>query len=155
MINIRPATTKDIPIIAPMGVRCVDLHETFGEVFKNKEDMLPDTIKWFEEVISSPKQQLLIAEINNQIAGYIVIRLRKRPEEFVSRVWGFIEDLYVDSNYRTRGVGKELVKESLKWFKEKKITYIDLEVAKKNNIGEKFWSELGFEPYFQQMVKKI
>jgi ribosomal-protein-alanine N-acetyltransferase len=83
----------------------------------------------------------LVAEVDGNVAGYIVANLRERQgnEE------GHILSIAVDPAHRRRGLGTELIKEIVKVFQNKGIRLLSLEVKASNDDARKFYLNLGFE----------
>jgi ribosomal protein S18 acetylase RimI-like enzyme len=57
---------------------------------------------------------------------------------------GFIHHTCVNSDYRNKGVGKQLVSIAVAALKRYGISLVSLVVYKHNEQSEKFWEDLGF-----------
>ena len=57
-----------------------------------------------------------------------------------------IDDVWIEPNYRRKGLGTKLVYELLEFFKINHIVAIILEYAKGNMEAEAIWEQFGFEP---------
>ncbi len=65
-----------------------------------------------------------------------------------------IDSLQVDDEYRCRKLGEELVKRSLAWIKEHKISNIIINVAVGNERALGFYRKFNFYPYTIQLLEK-
>ena len=65
---------------------------------------------------------------------------------FVGLIGNFIEGLFVHTNYRKSGVGRELI-DYVKSFK----TYLVLTVYKKNSLAQDFYQQEGFKTVSEQI----
>jgi GNAT superfamily N-acetyltransferase len=65
------------------------------------------------------------------------------PDIFAEEPCGFIADIYVDRSFRRQGIGRQLVKAMVDWFKERGAPNFDWQVASRNADGSAFWRALG------------
>jgi len=56
-----------------------------------------------------------------------------------------LNDLYVDSNYRKRGIGEGLIKTAMDFAKSKGATFVQLETAVDNYTAQSLYEAIGFE----------
>jgi ribosomal protein S18 acetylase RimI-like enzyme len=68
---------------------------------------------------------------------------------------GHIGPVYVIPAYRRRGIAAALMKEALKWLKERKVEYADLNVCVENAIANAAWTAMGFKPHQRNLIKKL
>lgn len=105
----------------------------------------------FDYAIKSPDfVKGIIFENEKGSAGYAVVSMKFETE--VGGLAAWIEELYVEENYRNQGIGKaffEFLKEELKG----KIKRIRLEVGDENTGAKRLYNNLGFEPLdYKQLV---
>lgn len=62
----------------------------------------------------------------------------------VSKNW-ILNDLYVDSNYRKRGIGEALIKAATHFAKSEGATFVQLETAVDNYTAQSLYEAIGFE----------
>ncbi len=155
MIKIRPAKIRDAEAIASLHLEMMKMHRQFGKMFEIKKTSKQIAEDWFKKVPRRKKNKLLVAEIDEEVVGYLWAKLKKRPSIYKDVDWGEIADLYVSKNHRRKGIGKKLVTEILKWFKEKKIKTIDLYVASDNEVANKVWKYFKFKEYFKKMYREL
>lgn len=101
-----------------------------------------DTIKL------NPFHRILIAKINDKIVGSTTILIEPKFIHDLSKI-GHIEDVVVDSNYRSRGIGHLLIKKAIEFGKEMGCYKIILDCSEKN-IG--FYEKFGFVKKELQMA---
>lgn len=78
----------------------------------------------------------LVAEIDGRIAGDMITRIQDDKAELAS--------LAIHPDFRRRGVGSELLEETVRRVMTYGIDQIDLEVRKTNLNGFRFWKKMGF-----------
>jgi len=60
------------------------------------------------------------------------------------KIW-ILNDLYVEENYRKKGVGENLINTALKFAKEDNATYVELSTAVNNYNAQRLYETIGFE----------
>lgn len=90
----------------------------------------------FEEELKSKSTTFLVAKINNELVGYIIIRYIDDE--------GYILNIAVHPEFRSLGIGKLLMKQVLEIANKLKLKNIYLEVRESNIIAKKLYHNLGF-----------
>lgn len=141
---IRKAKVKDLEILSKKSLELLKYHQKFDKYFSpsiNAKGLLKSFLK---KSIYSKNYYLIVAELDKKIVGYALATLSFRPPIFKHREIGFINDVYVDENFRRKGVGKLFLREMLNWFKDNNINNIELAVHSMNNLGNEFWEKEKF-----------
>lgn len=98
---------------------------------------LDDSLEGITKFLQRNPNTNFVAEDNNQIAGVILCGHDGRR--------GYIYHTAVRLDYRKRGIGKALVTATLDALKKEKINKVALVVFNTNELGNKFWKNIGFE----------
>lgn len=111
------------------------------------------SINTFNEAINgSPFIRVLIIEQDGEIAGFSHISFSWSSE--VGGLVVIIEDLYIKSIFRSKGIGRAFFNEIFEEYKNKAMRF-RLEVAKNNARARALYEDLGFEYLeYLQMVKE-
>lgn len=128
-IKIRSFTNKDKRIISKFYYSL----NPFEKKEKKTKALFPP-----KSVI---KPILLVAEHNKKVVGFIW-------SHFIQ--YGFyryaeISELFVKKEFRNKGIGKKLVKETLRRLKKLKPKIIEISSNRRNKIALKFYRKLGFQ----------
>ncbi|MEG2457297.1 MAG: GNAT family N-acetyltransferase [Bacilli bacterium] len=106
---------------------------------------------YFKKVIKNENNILLSYEVNNEIIAYIFLK-----QIICDENKGYLIDgLYVEDNYRNNGIAKVLITEALNIIKEKKVSFIDINVMYDNVIARKVYKYFGFNEFKIQLRKVI
>ena len=92
-----------------------------------------------------------VAEADGEIAGFIWLRVM----ESTLGVFGRIEDVYVDSRHRKRGIGRKLMETAESYFAGYGIGKIKLTVTKTNKAGISLYESMGYETKRLRMEKDL
>jgi len=97
---------------------------------------------------------ILVYEIDKKIVGFIYGYIDS-TNKVKTDVESYIEYLYVDTEYRDRGIGTNLINEFIKLVKEKGTKYIKIENMIANKKTQKLYNNLGFDIYIEERRKSI
>lgn len=151
-IKIRPAKRSDIKAIDELQNKLAIYERPFTPTIKKE-----GKIKYYdtEKLISSDKILLLVAEKNGEVVGCCFGEIRKKEEWAANKFHGYIQMLFVEEKYRTKGIGRLLIDKIMKWLKEKNIKDIRLRVYDKNTKAIDFYKSLGFKHHILEMIYNV
>jgi ribosomal protein S18 acetylase RimI-like enzyme len=98
--------------------------------------------------------KVLVALDKGRVVGYAVALIRKSSPAWQREKYGYIEEMAVTAECRRKGIGTQLLKEILDWFRSGNLDMIELSVAAKNRVGYSFWKKHGFRDYLHQLYLK-
>lgn len=93
------------------------------------------------EIAASSATRLLAAELDGELAGITVLVLFRLPTGL--RAW--IEDVVVDSAFRSRGVGEALLREALRQAAAAGARTVDLTSRSEREAAIRLYERVGFE----------
>ena len=102
----------------------------------------------FNQMLDDENIIILAYYINNIIVGYILIRR-------TSNNTCLLDGLYVEKEYRNKGIGKSLLTEAISRIKNMNVRYVDINVMYNNKIAKHIYEKLGFVGYEIKMRKSI
>lgn len=97
----------------------------------------PWSLKSYQEAFSSDNAIIIVAEVDDAIAGFSVFYLTSPEAE--------LPDIVVDEAYRGQGIGRFLLEKSLDELKLRGIDTIFLEVRVSNTPARRLYESFGFE----------
>jgi GNAT superfamily N-acetyltransferase len=135
MLSIRPATINDVVLLHTLVLELAEYDRLGHEASVTAEDLLRDGFG------PSPKFRALIAEWDGQAAGYAVFF------EFYSSFQGcaglFLDDLFVRSAFRKKGIGRALLAHVAGIAAKEKYFCVRWEVLHWNESAINFYRDLG------------
>ncbi|MBT3582254.1 GNAT family N-acetyltransferase [Candidatus Woesearchaeota archaeon] len=151
MHKIRRAEPKDAKQVRQMSI---DLEEAMFDLHKkNKQTIfaqkpviaskhsVKDHAEWFAGMDGKKDIDLThmwyVLEVDGNVVGYINGQLEKENV-------GHLDSLYILKSYRGKGYATAMVKKIKKWFKLKKVKFIDISVDAPNKPAQKLYEKLGF-----------
>lgn len=107
--------------------------------------------EYFKNIIIDNNNYLLCYEDDENVVGYVFFKYIIKDE----RKGYLIDGIYVDIEYRNKGIAKSLINEGLKIIENKEIDFIDINVMYENEIAKKIYKSLGFNEFNMTMRKIV
>lgn len=131
---VRTTTVKDVPVILKLIKELAEYEKLSHEV-RTTEDNLISSFFGDKNYANA-----LLAEYENKPVGIAIYF--NNFSTFVGRPGIYLEDLYVQSEYRGKGIGKSLLE------------YL-INIAKENNFGRVEWAVLDWNEPAINFYKKL
>jgi GNAT superfamily N-acetyltransferase len=140
------ATASDLPELAGL----------LAELFTLESDFVPDRamqLRGLALILDNPAcGQLFVLRDGSQIIGMVNALITVSTAEG-GRVL-LLEDVIVQSGYRGRGLGRQLVCHVLDWARAEGMTRVTLLADRNNQAALDFYSKLGFDLSNMTVLRK-
>ncbi len=144
-LTIRDVCDDDAPEIARMWQELALMHFEIDEGFP--PPVPGAAIRYAERVVASAQHRgsrAYVAEWGGKVVGFILAGYTDLYSDLFEEVdAGFIADLYVDRDYRRRGIGRRLVDAVLEWFRSQEVYHVEWNAAAANPESRGFWRSVG------------
>lgn len=161
-MEIRPATSDDVPHILPMVQALADLHESWDP---DRFDYIPEVgrryERWLTQRAADERSVFLVAERPGDatgdatLIGFVVATIEPTIPVYRMKETGFIHDLWVDERYRHEGIGRNLVMRLIERFAEIGVSQIRLETAVANEPARQLFAACGFRTSAIEMLLNV
>lgn len=152
-MNIRNAQIEDVNKISELMLQVAKIHSNARkDIFKEKS--IEEIKTEFNNRINN-KENILVAEENNNIYGVIVYKIKEVKEHInlKDRTTLYIDELVVDEKVRKIGIGKNLFSEVKKIAKEKNYDAVELNCWNFNESAIQFYEKCGMN--IQRLIMEI
>lgn len=153
---IRNAVLEDIDEIYNLNT---ELFIVLSELKKDIYNPIGFPKEFITSIINSNESDYIVIEEDDKIIGYSLIEERKSPfkkyPNFKEDHFASIDELVILPQYRTKGYGKILMKESEKWAKKRNLTSLEISVLNNNYNARAFYEKSGFEEFQLKLRKGI
>ena len=153
-IKFRSAEEEDLASISKLWTQLNQFHHQLGMAFPEIEDA---TQKWqssFERTLGR-FSFLWLAEKDDEIAAFILARVKQSPAYLGSVQIGEISDLFVAEKFRGNEIGEKLVELAMQKFRELAMQSVEVQIQAGNDRGLDFWRHLGFDMDLSQVRKVL
>ncbi len=155
-VVVRKATAKDISSIVELWKELMDFNKQHDEHWSRFESGHENFAYFLNSHVADDTFCILVAEMDKDIIGYCLSEIRKcEPQFFETQEYGHISNLAVTENYRSKGIGTKLFRETVIWFSQQGIHRIETCVSTSNDLSKEYWARMGFTPYLETVFLEI
>ena len=147
MLNIRPATCADAPLIATLVRELADYEKLLPDAKATAADFLR------ELEAPNPVIHVLIAEWNGEPAGFALYFFNFST--FVGRPGLYLEDLFVKPALRSHGIGRALLRELARIARQRNCGRMEWAVLDWNEPALRFYKTLGARQLNEWIVHRL
>lgn len=147
---IRLATTDDLEQIADLRHKMFD---NIGTTQFLVDDFLKQTRDYYSEQYRLSRCVHAVKEENGIIIGCAGGLIRTDDflrHSFKAHEYGYVMDVYVEPEYRRRGIARSLVETILSWLSGKAIKTIKLDASK---LSGTLYQGIGFKPSIEMAMQ--
>ena len=154
---VRIATPEDAERVARLHNDLDLCHVSYHPLYRLKENASELSLSYIKDKIekSTSGDGLVLVAQDKEIVGYLMCSIKDQRPNAATRKIGHIEGVYVIPAYRRRGIAAVLIKEALKWLKERKVEYVDLNVDVQNAAAFAAYTAMGFKPHQRNLIQKL
>jgi ribosomal protein S18 acetylase RimI-like enzyme len=142
--TIRPGRREDATEAARLWMQSAEEHTAHDRVYATAPGAEKTMRRFLADVANSGYSFLFVAVAGGRMVGFISGELRQGSPTFLPKTWASVDDVFVEPDYRNRGMGRALLRSVGAWAKERDADGISLQVAAANTRGRKFYEDLGF-----------
>lgn len=102
-----------------------------------------------EADLDASESGCVVAEHRGRVIGYVTIRYDREAKI------GSIPNLAVDAEYKSRGIGRQLIQEALREMAEVGMQVGRIETLQQNEVGQHLYPDVGFEEVARQVYFAI
>ena len=154
-MEIKKATINDFEQIKDIKLRAKASEGKYDTSLRPLRENREKYFSYLRNDLTNQDAAILIAIDQDEPIGMITGRIYRTLLIKVRRKEGRISNLFVLPGHRKKGVATELVRELLKWFREKKIKDVRLAVHSRNVPSLEMFSKLRFQKYLIEFKKTL
>jgi ribosomal protein S18 acetylase RimI-like enzyme len=142
--TIRPGRREDAAEAARLWMQSAEEHTSHDRVYETSPGAEQTMRRFLADVAKSSYSFLFVAVVGDRTVGFISGELRQGSPTFLPKTWASVDDVFIEPEYRNRGMGRALLQCVQAWAQERGADGISLQVAAANSRGRKFYEDLGF-----------
>jgi GNAT superfamily N-acetyltransferase len=142
-LTVRVATVGDLDVLVWLRVDLQrHVQSCSPRMWRRGENELRQEVS---EMIADVDGRTMLAVVAKRIVGFAYGKVLRRSTE-IHNIVGSIQAIFVEEEYRNRGVGSQLAEELCSFFASQNVEEVTLRYAIGNKEAERFWSSRGFVP---------
>lgn len=155
--TIRRATRADLPRLGRLGALLVEEHHGFDERrFLPTRDRMPaDYAAFLVRQLADPNVIVLIADDHEDVVGYAYATVEGYDYMALRGPAGVIQDIIVDSEFRGRGIGRQLLDATVDALAARGAFQVVLSTAEQNEAARGLFASAGFRPTMVEMTREL
>lgn len=140
-VSLRKGIINDAEAVLKLQKEVLSESEFMISVIEEFEETLEQIRNWIEKILANEREELIMAEINGQIVGFIVFRSKSTKRLLHTGSFTAM----VKKEFRNQGIGKLLIKELLNWAEHNPlIEKVSLGVLSTNQRAIELYKNMGF-----------
>jgi GNAT superfamily N-acetyltransferase len=147
MVQITPATPADVPVILTLIRELAEFERLLGEVTATEAELHRTLFG------AHPAAEVIMARVDTEIVGFALFF--HNYSTFLAKPGIYLEDLYVRSQFRGRGVGEALLRHVARAAVERKCGRLEWSVLDWNRRAIDFYRSLGAQPMNEWTVNRV
>ena len=140
---VREFRPSERETVLELWLDLVEHHRKLDPSFPESRGLLPALRREVDRALEEPRCRLFVAEVEDQVRGFALAQIES-DGSLGSERGCWIHELYVEPEWRRRGLGSLLVAQVEAFFAERGGTRVSIRVEASNPGGLRFWERRGF-----------
>ena len=149
-MRVRTATPADLPSLL-MLLEELDRMQRDWRVFTPRPGVYDEIGRKYRAAMHDPDALVAVAEDGHEVVGMATAEVRI-PSRFSDERTLELSAVVVRADRRREGIGRELVREALRFAAVRDLPWIELTTFAPNAGAAHFWETLGFTPRVVQLT---
>ncbi len=146
-VIIREASLADLSKLLVFEQAVIEVERSFDNTLKDEKIIYYD----IKKMISSKNSGILVAEFEGKLVGSGYVEIRESKPYIKHQYHSYLDFMYVDPEYRRKGITKLIIDGLIEWSRCKGIHEICLDVYDQNDVAVKAYENVGFSKDFLRM----
>lgn len=154
-VGIRRASAADLPAIVALWKEMWDTNAALDP--RMEANAMAEMVmrRWMEEHLASDRSEILVADDGGRVVGYALGTILENPPVVPHQFYGYFSDLAVTASGRRRGIGTRLTEALHAWFRSRRLPYVQVNVAARNDGARAFWRRAGYGEFVEQLRMEL
>jgi GNAT superfamily N-acetyltransferase len=146
----REASEADFPAVEAMYAKLDDLLRQYTYAFPAVENVGHLWLDMFRRTLGR-FSVLYVAEVEGEVVGFIVARLKRVPEYLGGVMVGELKDMWVEKPVRRLGIGEKLLRLAIEWCRAQNVYSVEAQILLGNEPIIKLVEYLGMKKELYQL----
>lgn len=151
-LKVRPATPVDGPGLYGAWQRAREHNATIDRRILPVPISQPEFVADFEQMLNRKTSAAFVAELGGLLVGFISGGVEANQPDRLPQRHATIGYLYVDENYRRRGIARALFEAVATWAQQVDgVSHFEMTVITADEAAAAFWRSIGFSPFISRL----
>ena len=123
----REASETDFPAVEAMYAKLDDLLRKYTYAFPAVENVGHLWLDMFRRTLGR-FSVLFVAEVEGEVVGFIVARIKRVPEYLGGVMVGELKDMWVEKPVRRLGIGEKLLRLAIEWCRQQNVYSVEAQI---------------------------
>jgi len=146
----REASEADFPAVEAMYAKLDELLRQYTYAFPPVENVGHLWLDMFRRTLGR-FSVLYVAEVEGEVVGFIVARIKRVPEYLGGVMVGELKDMWVEKPVRRLGIGEQLLRRAIEWCREQNVYSVEAQILLGNEPIIKLVEYLGMKKELFQL----
>jgi ribosomal protein S18 acetylase RimI-like enzyme len=105
-----------------------------------------DVREYFGRSVDNENAATFVACLGERVIAYVTIFVREQPHFWAVKRVGSVSGLMVDPKYRRKGIGDQLLRQAIEFFRERSVCYFTAFTAVSNTVALRLYERHGMKP---------
>jgi ribosomal protein S18 acetylase RimI-like enzyme len=147
-VAYRLVTESDFPVLVEMFDKLNSYFYQVGYRLPQPENVGQVWLDSFRRTLGR-FSNVFIAEVDGQVAGFMLCRLKRVPAYMGGVMVGELSDMWIDPEARRLGLGDELSRLAIEWMREQGAHSVEIQILRDNEASWKLYERMGFQLEFR------
>jgi ribosomal protein S18 acetylase RimI-like enzyme len=143
-VTYRTVRAEDLPVLAEMYAELNSYFYTVGYRLPHPENVGEAWLESFQRTLGR-FSNVFIAELDGQVAGFMLCRLKRLPPHMGGELAGELSDMWIVPSARRLGIGQKLSRLAIEWLREQGAGSVEIQILRDNEASLKLYERMGFE----------
>jgi GNAT superfamily N-acetyltransferase len=144
---VRCARAEDVSRIIPLWQELINVSSARDPHFRMRPDAVTDYQALLSEHLDKEDRLLVVADLDDEIVGYSQSVIDINPPTHATHKLGRILSTSVQSKFRRKGIGENMINYAVRWLETRGISRIEVSYSVMNKVSGRFWKKMGFQPH--------
>lgn len=147
---VRRARAEDLDALVRLWREMWDTHAGMDPHFQSTPAAETVMAGWIEENMNAPRSAVFVAEEEpSQVEGYCLAMILENPPVLPQQFFGYVSEISVRG--KRKGVGGALLGAVHGWFRERGLSYAEVNVSVRNPAARAFWRRQGYGEFLERL----
>ena len=153
-VKVRRARSEDVGALAELWRLMWDFHAPLDPRFQVTSAADRIMASWIDENLQNPRSAVFVAErADTLLDGYCLAMILENPPVLPHQFFGYISEISVRD--RRRGTGSSLLEAAHAWFRERGVSYVEVNVSVRNPAARAFWRRNGYGDFLERLRREL